>query len=62
MNAHGERRRRMVTPWREDPAPVGKVVEVWYGVAIILATWTGAEWRAVDGTPLRGVTHWRLRG
>ena len=35
--------------WQAGYPPAGKVVEVWYSVAIILAVWTGDEWRTADG-------------
>ena len=47
--------------WRSDGAPVGRVVEVWYVNAPILAVWHGDHWRTVDGSPLAGVSHWRLK-
>jgi hypothetical protein len=39
---------------------VGHVVEVWYMVTCILATWTGSEWRTVDGVRLtQPIVNWR---
>lgn len=39
---------------------VGHVVEVWYMVTCILATWTGSEWRTVDGMRLtEPIVNWR---
>jgi len=61
MSAVGERRRAVVTPWREGVPPINQVVEVWFRVAIILAVWTGQVWRSVDGAALAEVTHWRPR-
>lgn len=49
------------TAWQAGYPPAGKVVEVWYSVAIILAMWTGSEWRTADGQRLDGVTRWRYR-
>ena len=48
-------------PWRTDKPPVGHVVEVWLSIAVVLAHWTGTEWRTVDGGRFRDgeVTHWR---
>lgn len=48
--------------WRRDAPPVGRVVEVWYGVSVILAVWDGSTWRTTEGAPLGSVTHWRERG
>ena len=48
--------------WQSGLPPAGQVVEVWYSVAIILAVWTGSEWRTADGQRLAdGVSHWRWR-
>ena len=47
--------------WQAGYPPAGKVVEVWYSVAIILAVWTGSEWRTADGQRLDDVSHWRFR-
>jgi len=47
--------------WQAGYPPVGAVVEVWYSVAIILAVWTGIEWRTADGQRLTDVSHWRYR-
>ena len=47
--------------WQAGYPPAGKVVEVWYSVAIILAVWTGSEWRTADGQRLDDVSHWRYR-
>ena len=47
--------------WQAGYPPTGKVVEVWYLVAIIPAVWTGSEWRTADGDRLDGVTRWRYR-
>lgn len=47
--------------WRSDGAPVGRVVEVWYVNAPILAVWHGDQWRTVEGQPLAGVSHWRVK-
>ena len=49
------------TAWQAGYPPAGKVVEVWYSVAIILAVWTGSEWRTADGQRLDVVSHWRYR-
>lgn len=49
------------TVWHQGTPPAGKVVEVWYFVSVILATWTGDEWRTVDGQRLEGVSRWRHR-
>jgi hypothetical protein len=48
--------------WRSDAPPVGRVVEVWYVNAVILAVWHGDVWRTVEGQPLHHVSHWRSRG
>ena len=47
--------------WQAGYPPAGQVVEVWYSVAIILAVWTGSEWRTADGQRLDVVSHWRFR-
>ena len=47
--------------WQAGYPPAGKVVEVWYSVAIILAVWNGSEWRTADGQLLDVVSHWRFR-
>ena len=47
--------------WQAGYPPAGKVVEVWYSVAIILAVWNGSEWRTADGQRLDVVSHWRFR-
>lgn len=47
--------------WRSDAPPVGRVVEVWAWLSVVLAVWTGAEWRTPEGQPLRYVSHWRER-
>ena len=47
--------------WHSGLPPAGQVVEVWYSVAIILAVWTGNEWRTADGKRLDGVSRWRVR-
>ena len=47
--------------WQAGYPPAGKVVEVWYSVAIILAVWNGSEWRTADGQLLDDVSHWRFR-
>ena len=47
--------------WQAGYPPTGTVVEVWYSVAIILAVWTGNEWRTADGKRLDGVSRWRVR-
>ena len=47
--------------WHSGLPPAGQVVEVWYSVAIILAMWTGSEWRTADGKRLDGVSRWRVR-
>ena len=53
----------MAGGWRytnEAMPAVGHVVEVWYMVACILATWTGSEWRTADGQRLtEPVVNWR---
>jgi len=49
------------TVWHQGTPPAGKVVEVWYFVSVILATWNGDEWRTVDGQRLEGVSRWRHR-
>ena len=51
----------MRSAWQSGFPPAGQVVEVWYSVAIILAVWTGSEWRTADGDRLDGVTRWRYR-
>lgn len=51
----------MRTAWQAGYPPAGQVVEVWYSVAIILAVWTGSEWRTADGQRLDGVSRWRYR-
>ena len=51
----------MRTAWQAGYPPAGQVVEVWYSVAIILAVWTGSEWRTADGQRLDVVSHWRYR-
>lgn len=53
--------RRPTHPWRSGHPTPGIVVEVWHGVCVILATWTGKQWQTVDGAPLPDVTHWRER-
>lgn len=46
--------------WRTDTPPVGRVVEVWLLVAVVLARFDGAAWRDEAGRVLAGpVTHWR---
>jgi hypothetical protein len=47
--------------WQRGFPPAGQVVEVWYLVSIILATWNGNEWRTADGQRLEGVSYWRFR-
>ena len=47
--------------WHSGLPPAGQVVEVWYSVAIILAVWTGSEWRTADGDRLDVVSHWGYR-
>jgi hypothetical protein len=47
--------------WRNDTPPSGKVVEVWFMTAAILAVYDGSTWRTADGQHLIGVTHWRFR-
>ena len=47
--------------WRNDAPPVGRVVEIWWVNAVILAVWDGAVWFTPDGNRLGVVSHWRLR-
>lgn len=47
--------------WRSDAPTAGQVVEVWLVNAVVLAVWDGVGWKTVDGTPLAGVSHWRVR-
>ena len=35
--------------WRTDKPAPGRVVEVWFLTTVILAAWTGNEWRTADG-------------
>lgn len=51
----------MRSAWQSGLPPAGQVVEVWYSVVIILAMWTGSEWRTADGQRLDDVSHWRFR-
>ncbi len=47
--------------WRTDKPAPGRVVEVWFLTTVILAAWTGNEWRTADGDRLSEITHWRER-
>jgi hypothetical protein len=47
--------------WRQGTPPIDTVVEVWCQVTVILAYWTGAQWRTADGSPLGAVLYWRER-
>lgn len=45
--------------WSSEPAPVGVVVEIWYGICALDAIWDGKVWReAQSGFILTDVTHW----
>ena len=45
--------------WRTDKPEPGRLVEVWAWLSVVVATWTGEEWRTPSGTPLLWVSHWR---
>jgi hypothetical protein len=47
--------------WSKDMPPDGKIVEVWYINAIILAYHTLHGWHTAEGQAIDGVTHWRFR-
>ncbi len=48
--------------WSSAPAPVGIIVEVWYGICALDAVWDGNVWReAKTGARLSDVTHWAAK-
>ncbi len=47
--------------WRHDTPPANTVVEVWWQVTVILAYWTGTQWRTVDGSLLDAGLYWRTK-
>ena len=53
----------MMGGWKrtyETMPAVGHVVEVWYMVTCILATWTGQHWQTADGQRLtEPIINWR---
>lgn len=52
---------RTTHEWQQGTPKPGRVVEVWYRVGVILATWDGQAWQTPEGDTLKGVAWWRER-